>query len=556
MLTLRSTWTKMLRDYRVAILIWGLGLGLAVVLTLASYDMMGAASRAATVQYAVTFRFLGEPVALNTAAGYATWHTVGLLPVMLAIWTVLAGARLVRGDEERGEMDILLSTAESRPRQFAERLAALVTGVLFVALIMTAVTVIGEPAVGMRVDVGAALLMSLNVALTALVFGLTATLLAQVFRHRAAAASIAGGLVVLSYLVNATGRIMDNGEWLRRFSPLYYHDLSKPLIPSYGTNIGAFMVLAGASLVLAGVSGYLFSVRDIGGVVVLPVTLPQRFAPHWARSHRAPSSVVRVRHDVSLRAPGVRSVQSQLASIVWWMLGLLAITAWVTVVARSSKDLIAKMLSGTPALAQLLGAYDVTNDTGLIAALVFFYVPVISVLFAMLQAMPWSSDLEQGRLELPLGTPFRRWRMYAERFAAVVVACIVAPIVAGAGILVAAWLAGLSLNMGRLTAALAGLIPIELIAAAAVYLLAGWLRSGALAAVVGTAIGVSYFAELFNPLLKLPDWLISISIFHQYGSPLSSGPNWWGWLVIFMIAGVFAATGGLRFLHEDIRGRA
>ncbi len=556
MLTLRSTWTKTLRDYRAAILIWGFGLGLAVVLTLASYDMMGAASRAATAQYAATFRFLGEPVALTTAAGYATWHTVGILPVMLAIWTVLAGARLVRGDEERGEMDILLSTPESRPRQYVERLAAFVIAVLLIAVIMTAVTVIGEPAVGMRVDVGAALLMSLNGALTATVFGLTATLLAQVFRHRAAAASIAGGVVVLSYLVNATGRIMDNGEWLRRFSPLYYHDLSKPLIPSYGTNIGALMVLTGAALVLAGASGYLFSVRDIGGVVGLPVTLPQRFMSQRARSHLVQSSMERVRRDVSLRAPGVRAVRSQLASIVWWMVGLLAITAWVTVVARSSKDLIATMLSGTPALAQLLGAYDVTSDTGLIAALVFFYVPVISVLFAMLQAMPWSSDLEQGRLELPLGTPFRRCRMYAERFASVVLACIVAPVIAGAGILVAAWLAGLSLDMGRLSAALAGLLPIELIAAAAVYLLAGWLRSGAVAAVVGTAIGVSYFAELFNPLLKLPDWLISLSIFHQYGSPLLGSPNWWGWLVVLMIAGALAAAGELRFLREDIRGRA
>lgn len=552
MLTFRSTWTKTLRDYRAAILIWGVGLGLAVVLTLASYDMMGAASRAATAQYAATFQFLGEPVALDTAAGYTTWHTVGILPVMLAIWTVLAGARLVRGDEERGEMDILLSTPESRLRQYVERIVALVIAVLLIAAIMAAITVIGAPAAGMRIDVGAALLMSLNAGLTALVFGLTATLLAHVFHHRAAAASIAGGLVVLSYLVNATGRIIDHGEWLRRFSPLYYHDLSKPLIPSYGTNIGAFMVLAGAALVLAGASAYLFSVRDIGGVVVPSVTLPRSVA----RSHRAPSSVERARHDVSLRAPSVRAVRSQLASIVWWMVGLLAITAWVTVIARSSKDLIARMLSGTPALAQLLGAYDVTSDTGLVAALVFFYVPIISVLFAMLQAMPWSSDLDQGRLELPLGTPFRRLRMYVERFAAVVLACIVAPVVAGAGILIAAWIADLSLNVGHLSAALVGLLPVELIAAAAVYLLAGWLKSGAVAAVVGTFIGASYFAELFNPLLKLPDWLISLSIFHQYGSPLSSGPNWWGWLVVLTIAGVLAAAGGLRFLREDIPGRA
>lgn len=551
-LALRNEWSKTLRDYRVPILIWGIGLGVAVVVTFASFQAMSPATRAAEAEYARTFRFLAEPVAVNTAVGYATWHTVGLLPVMLAIWAALSGARLVRGDEERGEMDILLSEPQSRIRLFVERVAALVVALAIIALLMTAVVVIGEPIMRVRTDVGGAVLMSLNVVLTALIFGMTAALLSHVARHRAAAAGITGALVALAYLMNSTGRIFDHGEWLRRFSPLYYHDLSKPLIPSYGTNVGALGVLLAASLLLAAAGLFLFSVRDIGGVAFPNIVLPGR----TARKVVAVSSIERASRDTSLRAPGLRAIRAQRASIGWWMVGLLGYTAWVTMIARSARDTLAKMLSTTPAFAQLFRGFDLQSDTGFVAAIVFVYLPVLCVLFAMTQAMAWPSDLESGRLELPLAVPVSRRRMYLQRFAAVALACLVAPLVSAVGIVTAAWIAGLSLDMVHVFVALMGLLPLELLAGAVVYLLSGWLSARTVATVIGLAIGVSYFAEFFNPILKLPNWLISLSVFHQYGAPLTGDPNWAGWIAVLGVAVICLVWGVRRFESEDIRSRA
>ena len=551
-IALRNVWSKTLRDYRVPILIWGIGLGLAVVVTFASFQAMSPATRAAEAQYAGTFRFLAEPVAVTTAVGYVTWHTIGMLPVMLAIWTALAGARLVRGDEERGEMDILLSEPQSRARLIGERIAAFVTALFLIALLMTLVVTVGGPATGVSIDMGRVLLMSLNVTLTALVFGLIAAALAHLLRHRAAAAGITGALVALAYLINSTGRILRDGEWLRRFSPLYYHDLSQPLIPSYGTNIGALCLLAATSLLLAGASMYMFTQRDIGGVAFPTVALRGRF-PH---ARRAGSSIARARRDVSLRTPGLRALRSQRASIVWWMVGLLGYTAWVTMIARSAKDTLTKMLTSTPAFAQLFRAFDLTSDTGFLAAIVFVYLPVICVLFAMLQAMPWASDREGGRVELQLATPLSRRRLYVERFATVTLACLVAPLVSAIGVIAAAQIADLSLDAGRILVALVGLLPIELLTGAAVYLLSGWLGARSVAAVVGTVIGVSYFAEFLNPILKLPNWLISLSIFHQYGAPLTGSPNWMGWLAVLFVAGACFVWGIHRFMDRDIVGQS
>ena len=46
-------------------------------------------------------------------------------------------------------------------------------------------------------------------------------------------------------MVDMVHRVVPGTEWLSRLSPVYYYNLSKPLVPSYGTNPVALLVLAG-----------------------------------------------------------------------------------------------------------------------------------------------------------------------------------------------------------------------------------------------------------------------------------------------------------------------
>ncbi|MGE5333346.1 MAG: ABC transporter permease subunit, partial [Nitrososphaerota archaeon] len=205
MILFRTVWSKTLRDYRFAILGWGVSLGLSVLVTMVYYGATDESARAAEAEYAQLFRFLGEPVAVGTPAGYTTWHTVGLLPMMLGIWTVLAGSWLVRGDEERGSLDLTLAMPHHRVRVLLEKIAAFITALALMTLLMAAGTVIAEiTGADMSVDIAGALLMSVNVSLTALVFGMLALLLSQVFARRVAAAGWAGAVMIASYLLNGT----------------------------------------------------------------------------------------------------------------------------------------------------------------------------------------------------------------------------------------------------------------------------------------------------------------------------------------------------------------
>ena len=110
----RSILSKSLRDYRVPMLAWSLGLlvFMAVVVTTATPAVV-----TAFISFARIVSFLGDPYAMHTPEGYITFRYMATtLPLLLSIWPILAGARLVRGEEERGTMDVLLATSQTRTR--------------------------------------------------------------------------------------------------------------------------------------------------------------------------------------------------------------------------------------------------------------------------------------------------------------------------------------------------------------------------------------------------------------------------------------------------------
>ena len=226
----RVTWTKTLRELRVPILGWGLGLGLSLYL---NYATARDAIASGIAGLAERFRFMAEPVAVDTVPGYVTFRVLGLvLPVLLSVWAILVGARLVRGEEERGSLDVLLSTPRSRARLLAEKLAALAIALLSVALLLSLGVLAGQAGADQPLAYGRALLATLNASLVALVFGAAALLLSQLLPRRAAAGS-AAMLLALAFLTDATGRTIQGASWLRLGSPLHYYTANKPLIPGY-----------------------------------------------------------------------------------------------------------------------------------------------------------------------------------------------------------------------------------------------------------------------------------------------------------------------------------
>src|SRR5438128_12407598 len=132
-----SIYLKTLRGFRVPILGWGLGLGVLMAVVLAAIPtVLGTpAARAAVVALGPSFAWFAEPIKIDTAGGYATWK-YGLTILVVTIWPILAQSAMLRGEEDKGSMDVLLSLPRDRARVALEKVAAASTALLAMGLLL------------------------------------------------------------------------------------------------------------------------------------------------------------------------------------------------------------------------------------------------------------------------------------------------------------------------------------------------------------------------------------------------------------------------------------
>jgi ABC-2 type transport system permease protein len=554
----RSVFTKSLRDYRWGILGWGLGVGL---LLFAYYGQVSKAlaglSPSALYQLAASADFFGEVSKnwIGTPGGYVTFKIMGTVPVVLGIWTLLAGARMTRGDEERGAMDIVLSTPKSRLSVLGQKVLALATAAGIVSVLMGLLTMAGMPSAKVTVDPGAALLAGINGGLGAFVFGALALFLAQ-FMSRGAAAGLTGGLMAFFFVLDGTGRAIPADAGIRWFSPIYYYDLNTPLVPGYTPNWGAYAVLIALSLVLVGASLPLFVRRDVGRSVLADVLSgPKRVEA----AQPAGQVLAGVERDVWLRGIGPQAFRRQATESFWWIFALALVTGFFVFYTKSFEQSFGKLLQGNSnnslngIIGKLFNGADITTNAGFLSVLVFSYFMLLLVpVFTGILAYHWATDLDHGRLELTLSTPKPRGRVVLERYAAVLAVAVIATVVVWLTVVVCAQLSGLAYDGGRVAEASFGLLPLALITASLVYALAGLVAPGAVIGILAAFVAISYLAELLQSVLNLPSWVLNLSMYHQYGAPVLNGLNWGAFFGMLGVAAVLLALGVWQFTARDV----
>jgi ABC-2 type transport system permease protein len=544
----KSVYLKTLRDFRIAILGWGTGMGLLVFAVLASVPslMETPQARASLVSLSGSFAWLAEPIAVDTPGGYATWK-YGFTILLIAVWPLMACSRMLRGEEERGSLDVLLSLPRGRVRVALEKLAAVWTALLGMGLIIALLTFAGGKSVSADFGLFDALLFGLNVSLICGVFGSLALLFSQFTQERGTASGLTGGLLLVFIVLDMVHRVIPNTEWLSRLSPVYYYNLSKPLVPRYGTNPGAMLLLLALCILLSGAALWLFARRDVGGTVALPSFL------------RLPERAVRPERALPVNAWSLRSVYTRslgmiVAPACWWTLGIAGFAGWMVVVVKQIETKMAPIFASSPILKDLItkvGGGDLTTNATILSAF-FVLLPLLLMAFAVTQANRWSADEEDGRLELVLSTPQPRLRVLLGRFAALTTATVIIGVLTLAVTALASAATGLKLDGGNLAAATLSIIPLGLLLAAIGYLLSGWLRTAVDTGLLSFLLVIWFFISFVGPELNWSDATLRLSAFYYYGTPLLHG------LPLLDMLGVLAASivalvlASVRFMRKDI----
>jgi polyether ionophore transport system permease protein len=543
-----SVYLKTLRDFRIAILGWGLGIGLLMYTVLSAVSALIAtpAARASLASLAGSFGWIAEPIRVDTPGGYATWK-YGFTILVMALWPILVGSRMLRGEEERGSLDVLLSLPRGRGRVALEKLAAMWTALLAMGLLVGLLTFAGGERYGADFGLGGALLFGLNLALICGVFGSLALLLSQFTQERRAAAGITGGLLALFVVVDMLHRIIPDTDWISRLSPVYYYNLSKPLIPSYGTDPIALLVMVVLCVLLSGAAVWLFVRRDVGATVTFPrwPSLPQR-TPR-------PEDALPV-NAWSLRSVYARSLAKIAVPTFWWTVVIAGFAAWMVFIVAQTEQKLSSLYDSSPALKDLItkvGGSDVSTNSALLGFL-FIFLPLLLMAFAVTQASRWAADEEDGLQELVLSTPQPRLTVLLARFGAVTTATVIIAVLTLVLTVLASAASGLALDGGNVAAASLSMIPLGLLTAALGYLFAGWLRTAIDTGLLSFLLVFWFFITFVGPELNLPDATQKLSAFYYYGTPLAHGLPLGDTLLVLAVAAVALVLASARFVRKDI----
>ena len=498
-------------------------------------------SESARQQFGLQMQLLGRqlsylvplPVHPETLAGYVQWRAFGFFPVIFGFWALIAGSGAIRGDEDRGLLELWLASGTSRARVTAARTGAFVIAAAASTLIVLLLTGLGATIVGSPLPIeglladGAALL-----AVTVACFAL-ALLIAQFVDSRRVAAGVSAIVLLALFLLNSLGRTLEAPARFRGVSPFYYVDRTNGLSPGGQIDWASTLGVSAAALALVALAGVAFTRRDLGAGLVRP---RRAVRPRVIEPSRNPF----------LRAPVLATIYEQRVGLTAWMVSTALLALFMTSLAKSVADLV----NHIPIFrAYVSGQGDLNR--AVISVFWFAMMPLVLGAFAITQVSRWTTDDTEGRLEMVLSEPVSRRRVALERAGALLVATTFIAVVGSAVTLWAADAQGISLGVESIALATALLLPFGLAFGSLGAALAGWIPRATVLLLSGYAV-VSYFLTQFVPLFRWPQWVANVSIFYLYGTPLTTGVYWTGFWVLMAIIAIAMTIGLLSFQRRDL----
>jgi ABC-2 type transport system permease protein len=261
---LANPFTKALWDARRSLPGWTL----AVAAVAALYGAFWPSMQTPSMADAMASMPAGLMEALNyddltTAAGYLGGSVYGLLvPLLLTVFAIGTGTRAVAGDEEAGRLDLLLAHPVSRTRFAVQRFAALLVGVVLIAVAVFLVMIAMAGPLGFDgVTVGEFAAMTLHLTLLGAVFGALAFGIGASLGDKSRTTAVSAGIAVLAYLAATFLPQVDRLEWVRNLSPFYWYNGEDPL--ANGVQWGHVALLAATATALAGAGLWRLNHRDI-----------------------------------------------------------------------------------------------------------------------------------------------------------------------------------------------------------------------------------------------------------------------------------------------------
>jgi ABC-2 type transport system permease protein len=199
---------------------------------------------------------------LSTAGGYLGVELMGFMgPALIAVYAITAGSAAIAGEEDRGGLEVTLSAPVSRAQLFAQRLAALVTGLAALAIATGAALWVFSAMLDMGLGLGAIASAAAALGIFGLFAGAVAIAVGAAIGSPAVARGVAALVAVASYLINALAQVTSALRPARPISPYYLVLGNEPL--AHGLRLTGVVAALAAVAAIAALGGILFARRDL-----------------------------------------------------------------------------------------------------------------------------------------------------------------------------------------------------------------------------------------------------------------------------------------------------
>ena len=444
---------------------------------------------------------LGDPVGLDRLGGFLSWRFGNIAPVLLGIWSIVVMSGALAAEAKRGSLDLLASTPVGRRTIAIHKVlghAVLVALAMVIAAVLTflAGTLFGTVP-GDEIPLASALGAWSLIGILMLAAGSVAFVAAQVF-GRTRGAALGAAVLFGGYLVSSYSALAPSLESLEPLSWYAWTAGHRPLAGLW--DWPPVLALAGLTAGILALGVLAFERRDIGATVGAG-----RFALPGL--------------PAGTRNPFVRQLADRAADAIGWGIGIGA----YGVLIASSTDAFVQVLDQMPGIDDMIGriypGIDIRQPSALLElAFVAFGSLLIGLAGAGFVAGV-ASDESGRRLDFVLSTPLGRARWCLANGLAAFAAVAITTFVAGS--LVAVTVAGVS---GDPLGPFVGSAVLALYGCAFVGIGLALIGLGLprIAAIVAGAVSIaSYLLGSLGNALRLPDWLIDLSLSEHIGRPMS-----------------------------------
>jgi beta-exotoxin I transport system permease protein len=255
-----------LRDRRRGLFGWALGVAGYVVLQTSFYPSVRSSElQRAIAQYPKELKaFFGGAQSFNfsTGRGYLEVELFSLIvPALLTIAAIGFGAATIAGEQERGNLDLLLANPVTRIRVVAEKATALALTVSALTAIVFGMLVVMNRLVDLQVGLANLAVACVGSALVAFGFGALAMLSGAATGSRPLAIGVPAALFVAAYLIVGLAGLVSWLEPFRVVSPLYHATGTHPL--ANGLPVANFAILVAWCALTLLATLWIFERRDL-----------------------------------------------------------------------------------------------------------------------------------------------------------------------------------------------------------------------------------------------------------------------------------------------------